>query len=155
MSQDSIITLLSIIVTAVIAIAGFYIARQTEKIRIMREQLSEKKCQAYAVIVELFYSVLKDTNTNKQTNVNKQMSTILDAKRDIFMYGSDKVFRAFNVWLIHVDEEDSKEQFKYFLKFMLEIRRDLCGNSTKLKEKDILLNLTQSEAEVKKYLKRG
>ena len=56
MSQDSIITLLSIIVTAVIAVAGFYIARQTEKIRIMREQLSEKKCQAYAVVVELFYS---------------------------------------------------------------------------------------------------
>lgn len=153
MSQDSIITLLSIIVTAVIAVAGFYIARQTEKIRIMREQLSEKKCQAYAVVVELFYSVLKDSKSNKQTNTYRQMSTMLDAKRDIFMYGSDKVFRTFNAWLTHANDSDTKEQLRFLLEFMLEIRRDLCGNHTKLKEKDILLNLTQSEAEVKKILK--
>lgn len=150
MSQESIITILSIAVTAVVAVAGYFIARQTEEIRIMRERLSEKKHKAYAEVVEMFYSILKDAKANKRSDSIKQMATMLDAKRDIFMYGSDKVFKAFNTWLSHTSDPDSNVQFRYYLKFMLEIRRDLCGNRTKVTEKDILLNLTQKESEADK-----
>lgn len=153
MSQESIITILSIAVTAVVAVAGYYIARQTEEIRIMREQLSEKKHKAYAEVVEMFYSILKDAKTNSHSDTFKQMAIMLDAKRDIFMYGSDKVFKAFNKWLLHTNDQDMTVQFKYYLEFMLEIRRDLCGNRTKITEKDILLNLTQKESEANKLFR--
>lgn len=71
MSQDLIIAILAIIIPAVVTVAGIIIARQTEKLRTMREQLSEKKYKAYADAVKMFYSVLKDIKSNKQTNTSE------------------------------------------------------------------------------------
>ena len=66
----------------------------------MREQLSEKEYNAYADAVKMFYSILKDAKANRATNNKEMMDRMIDIKRDIFMYGSDKVFKAFNKWLL-------------------------------------------------------
>ena len=173
MSQENLIALLSILISAIVALAGFIIARQTEKLRTMREQLSQKKYNAYADAqteklrtmreqlsqkkynayadaVKMFYSVLKDTKANRTTNNREMMDRMIDIKRDIFMYGSDKVFKAFNKWLLSTTNSNDKVQFAAFLDFVLEMRKDLCNNKTKLTKHDILLNLTQSEDEAKK-----
>lgn len=150
MSHENIITLLSILISAVVAIAGIIIARQTEKLRTMREQLSEKKYKAYADAVKMFYSVFKDSKLHKPTNNNEMLKNMIDVKRDIFMYGSDKVFKAFNTWLLAAKEDNNMEQFSAFLDLILEIRKDLCNGKTKLTKHDIMLNLTQSEEEAKK-----
>lgn len=68
------------------------------------------------------------------------------------MYGSDKVFKAFNTWLLATKEDNNKEQFSAFLDLILEIRKDLCNGKTNLTKHDILLNLTQSEEEARKLL---
>jgi hypothetical protein len=99
-SQENLTTILNVLVPAIVAVAGFIIAWQTEKLRTMREQLSQKKYNAYADAVKMFYSVLKDTKANRTTNNREMMDRIIDIKRDIFMYGSDKVFKAFNKWLL-------------------------------------------------------
>lgn len=129
--------------------AGIIIAWQTEKLRTMREQLSEKKYKAYADAVKMFYSILKDSKAHRSTNNEKMMEKMIDIKRDIFMYGSDKVFKAFNTWLISTMSINDKKQFAAFLNFVLEMRKDLCNNKTKLTKYDILLNLTQSEEEAR------
>ena len=46
--KETFIALLTVLVPAIVAIAGTVIAWQTEKLRTMREQLSEKKYKAYA-----------------------------------------------------------------------------------------------------------
>jgi len=150
MSHENIIAILSIVISAIVAIAGFIIARQTEKLRTMRKQLSEKKCDAYADAVKMFYSVLKDSKANRATNNGMMMEKMIDIKRDIFMYGSDKVFKAFNTWLLSTTTTNDKAQFDAFLDFVLEMRKDLCNGKTNLTKHDILLNLTQSEEESRK-----
>ena len=150
MSHENIIAILSIVISAIVAIAGFIIARQTEKLRTMRKQLSEKKCEAYADAVKMFYSVLKDSKANRATNNGMMMEKMIDIKRDIFMYGSDKVFKAFNTWLLSTTTTNDKAQFDAFLDFVLEMRKDLCNGKTNLTKHDILLNLTQSEEESRK-----
>lgn len=154
MSHENIIAILSILISAIVTIAGIIIARQTEKLRTMREQLSEKKYNAYADAVKMFYSVLKDAKANRTTNNKEMMDRMIDIKRDIFMYGSDKVFKAFNTWLLSTSVENNVEnnklQFSAFLDFVLEMRKDLCNNKTKLNKHDILINLTQSEDEARK-----
>lgn len=137
-------------VPAIVTVAGIIIAWQTEKLRTMREQLSEKKYKAYADAVKMFYSILKDSKAHRSTNNEKMMEKMIDIKRDIFMYGSDKVFKAFNTWLISTMSTNDKKQFAAFLNFVLEMRKDLCNNKTKLTKYDILLNLTQSEEEARK-----
>lgn len=150
MSHENIIAILSILISAIITIAGFIIAWQTEKLRTMRKQLSEKKCNAYADAVKMFYSVLKDAKANRTTSNKEMMDRMIDIKRDIFMYGSDKVFKAFNKWLLSTMNVNEKAQFAAFLDFVLEMRKDLCNNKTELTKHDILLNLTQSEEEARK-----
>ncbi len=150
MSHENIIAILSIVISAIVAIAGFIIARQTEKLRTMRKQLSEKKCDAYADAVKMFYSVLKDSKANRATNNGMMMEKMIDIKRDIFMYGSDKVFKAFNTWLLSTTTTNDKAQFDSFLDFVLEMRKDLCNGKTNLTKHDILLNLTQSVEESRK-----
>lgn len=147
--KETFIALLTVLVPAIVAIAGTVIAWQTEKLRTMREQLSEKKYKAYADAVKMFYSVLKDSKAHRSTNNEKMMEKMIDIKRDIFMYGSDKVFKAFNTWLISTMSINDKKQFAAFLNFVLEMRKDLCNNKTKLTKYDILLNLTQSEEEAR------
>ena len=150
MSHENIIAILSILISAIVAVAGFIIAWQTEKLRTMREQLSEKKYTAYADAVKMFYSVLKDAKANRITNNMEMMDRMIDIKRDIFMYGSDKVFKVFNTWLLYSTKDNNKAQFAAFLDFVLEMRKDLCNGKTNLNKHDILLNLTQSEEEARK-----
>ena len=149
MTSEALIAILAVLVPAIVTIAGIVIAWQTEKLRTMREQLSEKKYNAYAEAVKMFYSVLKDSKTHKATNNEEMMLKMIDIKRDIFMYGSDRVFKAFNVWLMATNKEKNKEHLGAFLDFVLEMGRDLCNNKTKLTKHDILLNLTQSVEDAK------
>ena len=150
MSHENIIAILSILISAIVAVAGFIIARQTEKLRAMREQLSEKKCNAYADAMMMFYSILKDSKLHRSTDNKAMMQKMIDTKKDIFLYGSDKVFRAFNKWLVVAFENNNKTQFDAFLDFVLEMRKDIFNGKTKLTKHDILLNLTQSEEEARK-----
>ena len=150
MSQENIIAILSVLISAIVTVAGIVIARQSEKLRAMREQLSEKKCQAYADAMMMFYSILKDSKLHRPTDNKAMMQKMIDTKKDIFMYGSDKVFRAFNKWLVVAFENNYKTQFDAFLEFVLEKRKDMFYGNTKLTKHDILLNLTQSEEEARK-----
>lgn len=103
----------------------------------------------------LFYNVLKDSRNNRKVDSQKQADEMTDIKRDIFMYGSDDVFLAFNKWLIRSVEQNKYSQtvqFQAFLNFVLEIRKDLCGGDTLITAEDILINLTQNEDDVKKLL---
>ena len=150
MSQENIIAILSVLISAIVTVAGIVIARQSEKLRAMREQLSEKKCQAYADAMMMFYSILKDSKLHRPTDNKAMMQKMIDTKKDIFMYGSDKVFRAFNKWLVVAFENNYKTQFGAFLEFVLEMRKDIFNGHTKLTKHDILLNLTQSEEEARK-----
>lgn len=150
MSQENIIAILSVLISAIVTVAGIVIARQSEKLRAMREQLSEKKCNAYADAMMMFYSILKDSKLHRSTDNKAMMQKMIDTKKDIFMYGSDKVFRAFNKWLVVAYENNNKTQFDAFLEFVLEMRKDMFSGNTKLTKHDILLNLTQSEEEARK-----
>lgn len=150
LSKDLLITILTVFVPAIVAVAGIIIARQSEKLRAMREQLSEKKCNAYADAMMMFYSILKDSKLHRPTDNKAMMQKMIDTKKDIFMYGSDKVFRAFNKWLVVAFENNNKTQFDAFLEFVLEMRKDMFYGNTKLTKHDILLNLTQSEEEARK-----
>ena len=80
------------------------------------------------------------------------MAKMLESKKDIFIYGSDEVLNKFNIWLCSTNSEiENSLQMKYFLDLMLEVRRDMSSNRTKITKKDILINLMQKRDEVESY----
>lgn len=159
MDIQTILQIFSIIIvptcSGIIVFLSWRNNRKTEQLKILQERLNEKKHEAYAKAVSMFYNILKDSRANRKMDFQKQMDAMTDIKRDIFMYGSDDVFRAFNTWLLHStkqNEEDQTIQFEAFLNFVLEIRKDLCGGDTSITAKDILVNLTQNEEDAKRLV---
>lgn len=93
--KDIILAVLAILIPAIVAILGYVIHRKTERIKIMESQLSDKKYHAYAGLVDMFFKILKDTKRNNVPNDNLA-EQMVDLKKDILLYGSDKVFFAYN-----------------------------------------------------------
>ena len=134
-----------------IVILGWYIHRQTERIKVMENLISEKKNEAYSSFVGLFYDLLKQSKENKSLDTHDGLEKMMEIKKTLFMYGSDRVFKAMNEWLKYCNPQyDQKEMLNKVLKLLVLIRKDLQNNS-KLKVDDILLNIMQSEEEIKKF----
>ena len=134
-----------------IVILGWSIHRQIERIKVMENLISEKKNEAYSSFVGLFYDLLKQSKENKSLDTHDGLEKMMEIKKTLFMYGSDRVFKAMNEWLKYCNPQyDQKEMLNKVLKLLVLIRKDLQNNS-KLKVDDILLNIMQSEEEVKKF----
>ena len=59
MDSEFILGGISIFLTFIIAILGWVMQRKIEQIKIMENQLSDKKYNAYADLVGIFFSLLK------------------------------------------------------------------------------------------------
>lgn len=146
--------LINIILSIIIAFMGWLMQRKIERIKIMENQLSEKKYAAYAKIVGIFYSLLKDMKAERESNQKIMLNEILESKKNIFMYGSDRVIKTFNKWLCSTTQYETQfVQLNAFLDFMIEIRKDMNGSSTTISKHDLLVNLMQNEDEVNKFWK--
>ena len=152
MNYISFIPILVTLLTASTAIFGFLWQRQTEKIKIIENQVSQNKYKAYSELVSIFYDILKDVKHNKTTNNNELVSKMINSKKDLFIYGSDAVFQKLNNWLIYSSlHPNDPKHLNYFLDLMLEIRKDMGQKGTKLTSKDILISLIQNEQEYEKF----
>ena len=153
MNSEIILGSISIILTVVIAVLGWIMHRKTEQIKIMENQLSDRKDKAYADLVSLFFSILKDVKKEKDTNQKIMMDKMIESKKNIFMYGSDKVFKAFSRWLCSSTTGGTNEQqMNNILELMIEIRKDMCGYTSKISEYDLLVNLMQNPKEANNFL---
>ena len=78
---------------------------------------------------------------------------MVDLKKDILLYGADKVFYAYNNFFdVSTNHPgDLKLLMDAWLNLMLEIRQDMCGYSSKITKNDILFNLMQNRDEMKKF----
>ena len=153
MDSEIILGGISIFLTVVIAILGWIMQRKIEQIKIMENQLSDKKYNAYADLVGILFSILKNVKKEKDTNQKVLMDKMLESKKNIFMYGSDKVVMAFSEWLCSsTTGENNEQQMNKFLELMIEIRKDMCGRSSKITKYDLLLNLIQNPKEVDDFI---
>ena len=146
----TLLKVIAILSTILCAILGALLHRKTERIKIMEKQLSEKRYAAYAKLYDFFYDLFKEQKSGKNANNSVMSSKLMDAKKELIMYGSDEVIFALNKYLNSLSEENPYYQFHYFLDLMVLIRRDMCGK-TKVGRDDILLNLTQSKKELQQF----
>ena len=153
MDSETILGCISIILTVAIAILGWIMQRKIEQIKIMENQLSDKNYNSYADLVGLFFGILKNIKKEKDMNTKIMMDKMIESKKNIFMYGSDKVVNAFTKWLCSsTDGVSDGKQIDEFLNLMIEIRKDMCGQSSKISKKDLLLNLMQNQKEVDEFI---
>ncbi|QUB65304.1 hypothetical protein J5A68_00870 [Prevotella melaninogenica] len=150
MDVNVILGFISIVVTLLCAYLGALLHRKTERIKIMEGQLSEKRYSAYAKLYDFFYDMFKNSKDNKTINNREMRNRLLEAKKELIMYGTDEVVFALNSYLSSLTEEDIYKQVDSFLDVMVLIRRDMCGE-TKINRDAILLNIMQDEKELQKF----
>ena len=150
MDVNVILGFISIVVTLLCAYLGALLHRKTERIKIMEGQLSEKRYSAYAKIYDFFYDMFKNSKDNKTINNREMRNRLLEAKKELIMYGTDEVVFALNSYLSSLTEEDIYKQLDSFLDVMVLIRKDMCGE-TKINRDAILLNIMQDEKELQKF----
>lgn len=155
MKVETIMPSLVGVLTAAIAIIGYFLHRQTERIKIVENQVSENKYKAYNQIVGYFYDILKDVKFNKKPKLNSA-EKLIDFKKDLLIYGSDKVFQKYISWLTYTTTyPGDNRHFKYFLELLIEIRKDMGNKKTKITKKDIMISLSQDVTvyeELKQYI---
>lgn len=150
MDVNVILGFISIVVTLLCAYLGALLHRKTERIKIMEGQLSEKRYSAYAKLYDFFYDMFKNSKGNKTINNREMRNRLLEAKKELIMYGTDEVVFALNSYLSSLTEEDIYKQVDSFLDVMVLIRKDMCGE-TKINRDAILLNIMQDEKELQKF----
>ena len=150
MGISILLGIISAVATIACAVLGAKLHRKTERIKIMEGQLSEKRFSAYAKLYDFFYELFKSTKSGKRINDKDTRNALLDAKKELIMYGTDDVIHALNKYLSSLTEDSFYVQIGYFLDIMVLIRKDMCGNSEVTKD-DILLNIMQDKKEMQKF----
>ncbi len=62
-------------------------------------------------------------NKEQKAKTKKALNNMMELKRDIFMYGSDKVFRSLNSWLLLTNSSDRMAQYVPYLNLNLQCER--------------------------------
>lgn len=150
MDMNVILGFISLAISLVCAYLGALLHRKTERIKIMEGQLSEKRYSAYAKLYDFFYEMFKNTKDNRNVNNKDMRNKLLDAKKELIMYGTDEVIFALNKYLSFLTEANTYRQLDSFLDVMLLIRKDMCGK-TKINRDAILLNIMQDKKELQKF----
>ncbi|BCS85027.1 hypothetical protein prwr041_09200 [Prevotella herbatica] len=144
---------ISAIATLACVWLGNQLHRKTERIKIMEGQLSEKRYSAYAKLYDFFYEMFKAKKKRKNSqnlDDTDMRNSLIDAKKELIMYGTDDVVFALNKYLSSLTEFDLNRQVDSFLDVMLLIRKDMCGK-TKVDRDSILLNIMQDKKELQKF----
>lgn len=150
MELELILGIFSVIATLVCALLGALLHRKTERIKIMEGQLSEKRYSAYAKLYDFFYEMFKSSKDGKIINTKENRNKLLDAKKELIMYGTDDVVFALNKYLSSLTNATPYYQLDNFLDIMVLIRKDMCGK-TKIDRDAILLNIMQDKDELQKF----
>lgn len=113
MENTIIISILISLLTISSTVFVVILQRKTEKLKIIENQLSENKYKAYINLVKVFYDILKEVRNKKEINSDVTGDKIFDAKKDIFMFGSDAVFKKFSTWLTFTSENPGDKASKF------------------------------------------
>lgn len=103
--------------------------------------------------MELFFKMFKSVKQGKDIDPNKLSLELIDIKKDMIVYSSDEVYKAFNIYLISMTKGTS--HLRDFANLAIAFRKDMGLPNTKLVSDDILLSIMQDEDEFRKAKEQG
>lgn len=131
---------LTIVLTAIIAGIGYVLKIEIEKRREIEKQLSEKKYGVYISIIELFFSMFETIWKNKeQGNVSEEtIDKLFKIVEGLVIYGSDNVVKKFAYWKTQAAGSNGSDALVLFIDVIIEIRKDMGNQNTKMNMDDLL-----------------
>lgn len=158
MNLDQTISLSEIIIVIMTIITGglgYIIREQREKIKLIQNQLSEKKYKVYHEIYAIFFDLFKEQKgLSKTSKVNDVAGRMIDVKKDLFIYAPDNIVNKFLEWNnIVTNDATNKKHFNVYLELFILIRKDMGHKETKLVPNDVLRSITSTDKDFQELLK--
>lgn len=129
------------------------VQHQKDKIKDIESQLSEKKYKLYSEIVYLVIDLSMAHKMGEKALTGKDIQKrLLTAKRDMFLYAPDNIFKTYTDWTLELQgEHPGVNHFKTYFKMMKLIRKDMGFRSSKIDLDDFMLFLMQNKEEYRKF----
>ena len=129
------------------------VQHQKDRIKDIESQLSEKKYKLYSEIVYLVVDLFMSGKAGEKKLTEKDIEKrLLIAKRDMFLYAPDNVFKTFTEWTLELQgQEAGVDHFKTYFKMMKLVRKDMGFRSSKIELDDFMLFLMQNKEEYRKF----
>ena len=95
---NAIISLLAVLAPIFLALLGgigWLYRHEKERRESAESQLSERKHKAYITLLEIFFDMMKATKSGKNLNEKSVIDRMMDANKELILYGSDDVVRIY------------------------------------------------------------
>lgn len=153
--------ILTIVFGLIATALGIMLKAEYDKRMLLQQQVAENKRKAYSKLNELWNDLLKvSKERNSDQKIHAYAKQMLEARQEIWQYGSDEVVKAFSLWsqCSFIGGEDHKHGAVVLMADMIvKMRQDL-GLSKKesLTALDILrIFLTDIEEKYDDYVKEA
>lgn len=131
---------------------GWLYRHEKERRLQIEKQLSDKKYNVYTNLLTVFFDILKQVKKKQSTNSLKLTDKMIDIKKELLIFGNDRVLFAFFNW---EKESQTKGNFKALAELIIEVRKDMGNPKTTISSKDFILSLVTNETELKKLQEQG
>jgi len=141
------------LILALFAGVGWLYKHEKEKRLLVERQLSEKKYQVYIKFISLFFKIYENQKFNKTMSEQEMVRVMIDIKKDLIIYGNDKVIKKFFEW-----EEFSgtgKISLRPITDVIIEMRKDMGSPKTTITTSSFLRSIVKEKTEYDNLKKNG
>lgn len=126
---------------------------QKDKIKIIENQLSEKKFKIYSELVYIIFDTMYGEKIGKKITDDELFKRILEIKKNMFLYASDDMFKAFTSWSLELRKprNNGVNHFKKYFELMKLVRKDMGQTNTKINLDDFMIYIMQDKGEYQKF----
>ena len=150
MDEQTLKILLAIFSTSTLIFAT-WLKIQSDKIRDIKSKLSDKKYQTYQEILAILFDLINQTKNLKSVSEDEVLLRIMNVKRDLILYGNDKIVNKFFEW------EDNQLKRAYRLWNWAELaaiaRKDMGNRWTRVSADKVLRSLFDNKQEYEDFKK--
>lgn len=132
----SLLAALSPILLALLGGIGYLYKHEKQRRESAENQLSERKHKAYITLLEIFFDMMKATKSDKNPNEESIIDRMMDANKELILYGSDDVVWIYQKWLNNARQ--GSVNLGFFGELIVAIRRDMGYLKTKIQSEEVL-----------------
>ena len=134
----SVFAALSPFLLAILGGISWLYRREKGRREAVERQLSERKYNAYITLLDILFGILKDIKAGNKDQILDQDLTnrMIDASKDLLIYGSDDVVNTYNELLKSARE--GKATLRPFGEIVISIRQDMGNKKTKITSEHVL-----------------
>jgi hypothetical protein len=138
------------ILSSIIILLGVILKMYHDRYREIKLKLSDKKYQTYSEIITVLFDMINRQNGLSHISDDDILKRIMNIKRDVLLYGSDKVIRTFFKW---EENQLTKKRLLIWIELVVLVRKDMGNKWSRISVKDIFKSLLKPSEDWKSLKK--